>query len=52
MNIDIFYEEDGYLNLLDYTLKNGELKNTRNGKTFSVFGKMIKFNKKFLLINF
>jgi thymidylate synthase len=44
MNIDIFYEEDGYLNLLDYTLKNGELKNTRNGKTFSVFGKMIKFN--------
>jgi len=44
MNTDIFYEEVGYLNLLNYTLKNGESKNTRNGKTFSVFGKMIKFN--------
>lgn len=41
---DIFYEEKGYLNLLKQTLEKGEYIKTRNGYTYSSFGKMIKFN--------
>ena len=40
----MFYKnEEGYINLLKDTL-NGEFKNTRNGKVFSRFGCMIKFD--------
>lgn len=40
----MFYKnEEGYINLLKDTL-NGEIKTTRNGNVFSVFGCMIKFD--------
>jgi thymidylate synthase len=40
----MFYKnEEGYINLLKDTL-DGEFKNTRNGKVFSRFGCMIKFD--------
>ena len=39
-----FENEAGYLNLLKETLKEGEVKTTRNGVVFSKFGCMIKFN--------
>jgi thymidylate synthase len=39
-----FENEVGYLNLLKETLKEGEIKNTRNGVVYSKFGCMIKFN--------
>jgi thymidylate synthase len=39
-----FENEVGYLNLLKETLKEGEIKNTRNGVVYSNFGCMIKFN--------
>lgn len=39
-----FENEAGYLNLLKETLKEGEIKITRNGVVFSKFGCMIKFN--------
>jgi len=35
--------EKGYLELLEDTLKNGEIKETRNGKVYSKFGTMITF---------
>ena len=38
-----FKNEDGYINLLKYTL-GGEYKITRNGNVFSQFGCMIKFD--------
>jgi len=37
-------EENNYLELLKDTLNNGDYHNTRNGMTYSVFAKMIKFN--------
>ena len=39
-----FENEVGYLNLLKETLKEGEIKTTRNGVVYSKFGCMIKFN--------
>lgn len=33
-----------YLNLLDYILKNGNFRDTRNSKTWSVFGKSLEFD--------
>tara|TARA_B100000795_G_scaffold2296_1_gene1605 strand:+ start:15574 stop:16458 length:885 start_codon:yes stop_codon:yes gene_type:complete len=39
-----FENEEGYLNLLKETLKNGEIKSTRNGVVYSKFGCMIKFD--------
>jgi len=38
-----FENEIGYLNLLEYVLKNGSIIETRNGKTISSFGLFIKF---------
>jgi thymidylate synthase len=37
-------EESSYLNLLEYVLKNGEYRQTRNALTYSVFGKTLEFN--------
>lgn len=39
-----FENEAGYLKLLKETLKEGEIKSTRNGNVYSKFGCMIKFN--------
>ena len=39
-----FENEVGYLNLLKETLKEGEIKTTRNGVVYSKFGCMIKFS--------
>jgi thymidylate synthase len=39
-----FENEVGYLNLLNETLKEGDIKATRNGVVYSKFGCMIKFN--------
>jgi|UniRef100_A0A6C0JNS1 thymidylate synthase len=38
-----FENEIGYLNLLEYVLKNGSIIETRNGKTISSFGLFLKF---------
>ena len=38
-----FENELGYLNLLEYVLKNGSIIETRNGKTISSFGLFLKF---------
>lgn len=40
----MFYDEQGYLNLLEDTMKNGEYRKTRNGYVYSQFGNMIVFN--------
>lgn len=37
-------EEKQYQNLLEYTLKNGHFRQTRNSKTWSIFGKHLEFN--------
>ena len=39
-----FENESGYLKLLKETLKESEIKTTRNGVVYSKFGCMIKFN--------
>ena len=39
-------DEIGYLNLLSEVLNNGELRNTRNGNTLSIFGPRLEFNLK------
>ena len=39
-----FHDEKGYLNLLSEVISNGEYKDTRNGKVYSTFGKMITFD--------
>ena len=36
-------QEQSYLDLLEYVLKNGERRNTRNAITYSVFGKTLEF---------
>jgi thymidylate synthase len=37
-------QEQQYLDLLEYVLKNGEQRHTRNAITYSVFGKTLEFN--------
>ena len=39
-------DETGYLNLLREVINNGELRNTRNGNTLSIFGPRLEFNLK------
>lgn len=41
---DAIYEEQGYLNLLENILHNGDKRKTRNGYTYSLFGKTLEFN--------
>ena len=43
---DIFYNEKGYLELLQNILNEGYYKSNRNGYTYSTFSKMIKFDIK------
>ena len=38
------YGEQAYLNLLEDILTNGDKRDTRNGKTYSLFGKQLEFN--------
>lgn len=38
------FGETGYLNLLKNTLENGDIRQTRNGITRSLFGEQLKFN--------
>lgn len=43
----MFYKnEKGYLDLLKYTLDNGDYRNTRNGNVYSIFGSLIEFDIK------
>jgi thymidylate synthase len=37
-------DEQAYLDLLEYILLNGDRRNTRNGYTYSMFGKTLEFN--------
>lgn len=39
-------DETGYLNLLRHVIDNGEIRNTRNGNTLSIFGPRLEFNLK------
>ena len=38
------FDEDQYLNILKKVKENGIIKNGRNGKTYSYFGDILKFN--------
>lgn len=42
--MSIYFNESGYLKLLDDTLQNGEKRTTRNGEVYSQFGSMIVFD--------
>lgn len=42
----INHEEDAYLNMLNEILEQGDYRETRNAKTYSVFGKRLEFDLK------
>ena len=43
-------DEQGYLDLLSKVLSNGEVREGRNGKTYSLFGEKLDFNLKNLTL--